>query len=167
MIAELEEPAETSDVVDAGAIDLAPVLMQVLLHGIYAVRAVLRKPEAGDLTMPQFRLLVALTKRSGASLCQAAEVMGLSAPAASRLVDGLVGRALVTREELASDRRRVSLALTPAGAAVLDGATAAVLAHLRKQLAPLADEQRAPISATLALLDPLLAPAARAADGCR
>lgn len=163
MIADTNEPVVSRDGLERGEAGLAEALMQVLLHGIYAVRAVLRRADAGDLTMPQFRLLVALEARAGASLNEAADAMGLSAPAASRLVDGLVGRGLVARAELPTDRRRVSLSLTPPGSEVLEAAIAAVLAHLSRQLLPLGADQRVIVSHALSLLHPLLAPAERAA----
>jgi DNA-binding MarR family transcriptional regulator len=44
--------------------------------------------------------------------------MGKTLPSASRLVDGLIGRGLMSREEHPVDRRRVRLAITHRGLSI-------------------------------------------------
>ena len=48
-------------------------------------------------------------------LADVATFLGLTPPAASKLVDTLVAAKFVTREEGTTDRRRIALKLTPAG----------------------------------------------------
>ena len=66
-----------------------------------------------ELSLTQVRALHFLTSEAEeASLKQLADATGLSLPAASRSVDGLVQRGLVTRTENAEDRRAKSLRAT-------------------------------------------------------
>ena len=65
--------------------------------------------------MPQFRTLAFLGRNEDPMLADVATFLGLTPPAASKLVDTLVAAKLVTREEGMIDRRRVALKLTPAG----------------------------------------------------
>ncbi len=52
-----------------------------------------------------------------------AELAGVSSPTATRMVDGLLGRELVTRIEDPSDRRAVVISLTEAGRKALSDKT--------------------------------------------
>jgi DNA-binding MarR family transcriptional regulator len=54
---------------------------------------------------------------------EVAELAGVSSPTATRMVDGLVGRELVTRIEDPSDRRAVVISLTSAGRRALSDKT--------------------------------------------
>lgn len=65
--------------------------------------------------MPQFRALAFIGRNEGAALTDAAAFLGLGLPSASKLIDGLVEARLVTRETSPGDRRRVRLAMSPAG----------------------------------------------------
>jgi MarR family transcriptional regulator for hemolysin len=89
-------------------LETIPLLMQTIRSGVRR----LRNP---DLSVPQFRTLAILHHEPGSSLSALADVLGLTPPAMSRLVDGLVKRGLVTRKTSAVDRRRVGLGLTAAG----------------------------------------------------
>ena len=83
------------------------------------------REEAGrqrsDLSVVQLRAISYLSRHSDASLSELAEVVGLTLPATSRLVDGLVTRRLVSRGEAQGDRRKLTLHATAAGRAVLRG----------------------------------------------
>ncbi|MHB8632955.1 MAG: MarR family winged helix-turn-helix transcriptional regulator [Thermoplasmatota archaeon] len=93
----------------------------------------LRKP--GDLSMPQFRFLHMLRTKPEDSLSAIAEDLGVSPPALSRMVDGLVERGLVERTTASGDRRRVELALTPAGDALMREVRAGIVEGLAQRLA--------------------------------
>jgi DNA-binding MarR family transcriptional regulator len=83
---------------------------------------------------------------------QLADHLNLSAPAASRLIDGLVGRELLRREESAADRRARHVKLTPRGHALLD-----TLAEVRMTIFDrlLGSMPRALISRVLGRIDTL------------
>ncbi len=122
---------------DTPAFEAARLLTEVGFLSMRRVRATLRGREHRDLSMPQFRLLVWLRHRPGASLSEVAKHVGLTPPAASRLVEGLVTRHLVTREPAAADRRRLALTVTPAGLATVLAADDAILGQLAEFLAAL------------------------------
>jgi DNA-binding MarR family transcriptional regulator len=55
------------------------------------------------------------------SVSQLAVVRSISRPAISQVVDALANKGLLTRQQIAADRRCVQLALTESGAALLKG----------------------------------------------
>src|SRR3954466_14175074 len=80
------------------------------------------EPDAA-LTTSQYDLLSPLAEGDDAQLGlrELARAAGVSAPTATRMIDGLAARGLVTRERAADDRRAVRIALTTEGRpAVLD-----------------------------------------------
>jgi long-chain acyl-CoA synthetase len=96
------------------------------------------------LSLPQYRLLSYLSRGSSAA-SPAARQLATSRPSVTALVDGVVAKGLVTRLPDAADRRRITLALTPEGYAVVERADAAItgrLTRLASQLAP-EDAERA------------------------
>ena len=85
---------------------------------------------AVDLSLPQYRLLVFLSRRAeGAS--GLAGRLAVSPPTVTTLVDGLVARGLVERTADPEDRRRVRHELTSAGRRSLAAGDAALDARLR------------------------------------
>jgi long-chain acyl-CoA synthetase len=78
-----------------------------------------------DLTLAQYRVLGVLGDGCEAA-SRLADKLGVSRPSLTGVVDGLVARGLVRRGQGASDRRRVDLALTDGGRALLGAADAAV-----------------------------------------
>lgn len=74
-----------------------------------------------DLSFTQVRALAILGRDvEQASLKELADRLGLSLPAVSRSVEGLVQRGYVTRAEDADDRRFKQVAATPEGQALID-----------------------------------------------
>lgn len=72
-----------------------------------------------ELTVPQLRVMVILSRTHSASLSQVAEDLGVNPSNASRTCDQLVRRGLVDREEDPDDRRRLSLTPSVAGRRLL------------------------------------------------
>ncbi len=139
-------PAETA----AELLDVVPLIMR-------SIRAEMRAHRAVDLSVPQFRALAYLNHREGASLSDVADHLGLTLPSMSKLIDGLVERKLVTREFDSVDRRRVTLALTARGHAILQTSHASTQAHLAEVLATLSSAERATIVQAMRALRPLFA----------
>ena len=110
-----------------------------------AKRARVRAEPESVLTTSQYDLLLPLLEADAPlGLRELARAAGVSAPTATRMVDGLVARGLLTRERSEEDRRAVCLALTEAGTAAVRWRSERVLARGRAlfdQLAP--DERRA------------------------
>jgi len=99
------------------------------------IRAQMRRHRALGLSVPQFRTLAFIERAGGASLGSVAEHLGLTAPSACKIVDGLQGRELITRLPSPVDRRRVSLGITPAGKKVVADARRATLRSMEGLLA--------------------------------
>src|SRR3954462_5416243 len=92
----------------ADLLEVVPMIMR-------AMRAEVRRHRLPELSMPQFRALAFIGRNEGAALSDVALFLGLGLPSASKLVDGLVESEFVIREIARGDRRRVQLALSPAG----------------------------------------------------
>jgi len=123
--------------VSANAQRCAERLLAVVPTLMQALRVEMRAGRSADLTVPQFRSLVFFQIHPGAPLTQAAEHLGLSLPAASRLAEGMVARGLLARETCAADRRRMAVSLTAAGARHLAAAREAAVAVFTRRLAEL------------------------------
>lgn len=93
-----------------------------------------------DLTSAQYRALVQLGEGAEASSSLAAK-LAVSRPSVTAVVEGLVQRGLVARQQSAADRRWVSVELTEAGRAVLAEADRVVTDRLVNLLSGLGSTQ--------------------------
>ena len=73
-----------------------------------------------DLTMAQLRTLLVLAYDAPLSISALGERLGVGLPAASRIVDRMVGERLVERSGDPSDRRRALVRLGPEGQLAVD-----------------------------------------------
>jgi DNA-binding MarR family transcriptional regulator len=78
-----------------------------------------REPSPDGVSLAQYHLLEPLAgaPRTNGEL---AELAGISAPTATRMIDGLLQRGLVTRVEDPTDRRAVVISLSAAGRAAVE-----------------------------------------------
>ena len=129
-------------------LEVAPAVMR-------AIRAEMRSHRAPDISVSQFRALVFINRREGASLWDLAEHIGLTLPSISKMVDVLVARNLVKREAHPRDRRRLTLALTRRGRAMQKSARAATQRFLAARLATARASDRAVVAQAMAVLRPL------------
>jgi DNA-binding MarR family transcriptional regulator len=105
------------------------------------------------ITMPQLKALSLIAARErGLSSRELAAVLGVGASAITPLVDRLVERGLVRREEDARDRRITRLQATEAGAAALDRMLAGQGDVIREALGRLSPAQLVQTQAALELL---------------
>jgi len=81
---------------------------------------------AVGLSLAQYRLLAILGETGEAAASKLAELMAVSRPTITGVVDGLVARGLVVREGVEGDRRRVDVVLTEAGRALIAAADSEV-----------------------------------------
>lgn len=125
-------------------LDVVPLVMRVIRHHM-------RRHRSG-LTVPQFRSLCFVSTAAGTSLSAVADFIGLSLPAMSRLVDGLVEKGLMERRPSDDDRRVIRLTVTPSGEEALRGAREMAQAALAEALASLDEEKRAAIHQAMELL---------------
>lgn len=126
-------------------LDVIPVVM-------HAIREEMRRHRGVDLSVPQFRALLFIKRNPQSALSNVAAHLGLSLPAVSAMVDGLVHRGLVSRLDSASDRRRVELSLTASGSELLQKARGETIAHFAELLSALTEEEQARLSEALQLL---------------
>lgn len=106
-----------------------------------------------ELSLTQIKLLHHLEHANAPiSLKEGAELVHVSLPAASRLVDDLVRRGYVARHEDTEDRRMKRITSTDAGRAVTRRLNAARLNGLRQFVETLDDGERAAVRQALSLL---------------
>ncbi len=142
----------------AEVLDTVPFIMQF-------IRVEMRRSRGPEISVPQFRVLTFLNRTEGSSLSAVADRVGLSLPAMSRLIDGLVGRDLVRREEAAEDRRRVTLRLTVRGKDLVRAARTGAQARLADVLADLPPSQRAEVALAMQRLRPVFLPRPHGGEG--
>ncbi len=95
--------------------EAAHQLLEVIPVVMKEIRSEMRSRRSPDLTVPQFRALSFVNRNVGSSLLEVANHLGLTPPSTSRLVDGLIYRNMMTREDHPYDRRRVKLTVTHLG----------------------------------------------------
>jgi DNA-binding MarR family transcriptional regulator len=131
-------------------IETVPAVMRV-------IRREMRSQRTAELSVPQFRTLAFLDRHGNVSLTDVAEHLGLTAPSASKLVDGLVNRNMIRRESSTVDRRRIDLTITPPGKKLLQGARAHTHSRMMEKLSPLSPEQLAVVAEAMRLLHSIYA----------
>lgn len=136
--------SESRDTCARDLLDVVPLVMRI-------IREQMRRHRSG-LTVPQFRTLCFVSTTPVSSLSAVADFIGLSLPAMSRLVDGLVEQQLLERRPCSDDRRHIRLSVTPAGDDALAEARQMAQAHLADAMARLGPRQRQTIMQSMVLL---------------
>jgi DNA-binding MarR family transcriptional regulator len=120
--------------------DLLAVMLYIQKHSGHDFYVLV---EELDLTLTQLKALHALDLAAEeASVKELGEALGLSLPAASRTVDGLLRRGYLERREDEHDRRVKRVRLTSAGRNAVERLNGARLAGLEKFAATLSDGER-------------------------
>jgi len=138
-----------------GLLAVVPSVMRFIRHQM-------RRHRQMELSVPQFRTLVFLNCSRETTLSAMADHLGLSRPAASRLVDLLVKRGLIDRHIPPDDRRKVSLSLTGRGKEIFHSALAATEVAMVGQLRELPARDLARIGESMKILARVFAP-----ENCR
>lgn len=95
--------------------ECARVVLDAVPHLMRVIREHVRESSNPDLTIPQFRALAFVGRNDEPVVSDVAAFLGLTLPAASKIVDALAEAKLVSREEVEGDRRRTALKLTAVG----------------------------------------------------
>lgn len=133
-------PAAPGELTEALAGDVSKFVNRLLTAGHRDLFAAMEK---ADLSITQVKSLHALAEaEEPISLGAVSDTLGLSLPAISRSVDGLVQRGLVKREEDPRDRRSKLLTATGRGRATYERLTALRLAGIRTVIADLEPEEQ-------------------------
>jgi DNA-binding MarR family transcriptional regulator len=138
-------PAAAAPSLPAAAVDAGLGLLCL-------IRSELRERRPAGLAMGQFRLMHMVHRDADRSLSDFADDLGVSVPAASKMVDGLVERGLVARTADSADRRRLSLTLTANGVAVMREAKKGLEARVAEALAGLSAAEAANLAKALETL---------------
>jgi DNA-binding MarR family transcriptional regulator len=141
--------------------EVARELLEVVPIVIRGIRSEMRSRRSPDLTVPQFRTLAFVDRNAGSSLLEVANHLGLTSPSTSRLVDGLVARGMMTREDHPADRRRVRLIVTHSGQKILETSRRSTLAYLADKLSSVSADDREVIFKAMKALQPIFASGAR------
>jgi len=131
-------------------LETVPMVMRV-------IRKEMRSHRESDLSVPQFRVLIYLNRNEGASLSDVADYLGLTLPAMSKMVSGLVERNLVNRRIDAGDRRYVILAPTERGRALMRKAYEITQSRLAERLATLPAFGRTTVIQAMGALESIFA----------
>jgi DNA-binding MarR family transcriptional regulator len=141
-------PAVTEETTDALARDVFAFINRLLTSGH---RELFIAMEKADLSITQVKSLHVLSEaEEPMSLGAVSDALGLSLPAISRSVDGLVQRGLVKREEDPRDRRCKLVTATGRGRAAYERLSALRLAGIRTMIAELEPGEQQALAHALA-----------------
>lgn len=129
----------------ADLLEVVPVVMR-------SIRTERDQHRAEGLTSAQFHMMRFLRRHPDTSLVGIAEHFGLTLPTVSKMIDGLVMKNLVTRQNSAQDRRRIILRLTLQGEQNFDSTQRATLESLVEKLKSLSPAEREGLAQSLRLL---------------
>jgi MarR family transcriptional regulator, lower aerobic nicotinate degradation pathway regulator len=136
-----------------------------LLRRAHQISAAVFEDECRELalTPAQFGVLTVLKAHPGLGQSSLARALGFDKVTVLRVLRGLQARGLVARAPAQGNKRNVSVALTPAGAALLAQAQKPAERAYKRLLAPLDKSQQAQLVQLLQLLTGELEDEARAA----
>lgn len=131
---------------------------QVMPKFQHVVKYVLTQIQGEDrLTLQQLRSLRAIAgNETGMRTTKLARLLKIASPTATRIIDGLVDRGLVTRQPDAEDRRRIRLVLALPGSDLLEQYEVALHDHLSSRLNELPAPHRQRLWESLGDLETIL-----------
>jgi DNA-binding MarR family transcriptional regulator len=103
--------------------------------------------------------MMTIKRHDGASLSQMAEHLGATVSSASKIVEALVERGLIARATDADDRRKLALALTDEGEALMASAHLRLLTVLAEKLSSLSPNECAMVELAMGIVRSALAQA--------
>ena len=128
---------------DAGAVDDLVTAMLTASRVLVAVSARSLSQVEDRVTVTQFRTLVVLDNHGQINLNRLADLLGVTASTAMRMIDRLIAAGLVTRRENPENRREVLLDLTEAGRRLVQRVTTARRAEITRIVGGVPVSQRA------------------------
>jgi DNA-binding MarR family transcriptional regulator len=144
----------TTAAVSTEAVAVANQLRPVLLH---LNRHLRRESQTQGISPGQISMLAGIEANRGIGVKELAAREGMAAPSVSTAVDRLQAAGFVTRvRDTGGDRRRVGLAITPEGVALLRRVRSRRTAWLAARLQALTDDERARIAGAVDALDALV-----------
>jgi DNA-binding MarR family transcriptional regulator len=116
------------------------------------IRDQVRLRRTAGLSLPQFRTLLFLSRVKNSSLSAVAGHLGLSLPAMSRLINGLVSNKQVERQPVSTNRRQIALTLTARGRATLEKVRYEIRLRLTDSLKNLAAAEQKTVQRAMRVL---------------
>jgi len=132
--------------------DCAAEILEAVPAAIRFIRGQIRRHRGSELSVPQFRTLAFIHSRPGTSLSAVADWLGLSLPATSRLVTGLVRKKFLSRRIPPGNRRVVALYISARGDRTVSAARRATIMGLAAVVAPLGEGEREALRSALSVL---------------
>jgi DNA-binding MarR family transcriptional regulator len=108
-----------------------------------------RKQFPGDVTFEQMRVLWFLDSKGTCAMGDVAQMLSVTRPTATSVVNRLVLRGFVGRQRDKTDRRVVRLRLCPKGASLLAARRSLFRDRVRQMLSPMTKNQRGRFVAAL------------------
>jgi DNA-binding MarR family transcriptional regulator len=151
----MASPATTTTSPDSKeALDVANKLRPVLLH---LNRHLRREAQTQGISAGQISLLAGIEANPGIGIADLASREGMAAPSVCTAVDRLQSAGYVTRvRESTGDRRRVGLAVTPEGSALLRRVRSRRTAWLAARMQALTPDERERIAGAVDALSALV-----------
>jgi DNA-binding MarR family transcriptional regulator len=140
---------QTATVGACSPADCAAEILEAVPAAIRFIRAQMRRHRGSDLSVLQFRTLAFIHSHPGTSLSAVSDWLGLSLPATSRLVEGLVKKKFVNRRIPLGNRRVVALSISARGDRTVSAARRATVMRLAAVVARLSDDERGAIRSSL------------------
>jgi DNA-binding MarR family transcriptional regulator len=134
----------------------AKQILEVIPLLMCRIRGEMREAAPRELTVPQFRILAYLSGNPQVTSSELAAHQGVSLPAMSKAVDGLVKRGYLQRLGHGQDRRKVSLGLSAAGRRLFLQSKSSVEERISKRLAKLGPSGLSALEKALGLLEKLI-----------
>ena len=133
-------------------VDTVPLIMR-------AIRTEMRSHRDVNLTIPQFRALLFVSRQQGSSLSRVADHLGLTSATTSRLIEGLVRQNYVQRNVVASNRRQVNITLTQPGMKMLDSALQQTRRNMSQKISGLPEKHCLSIISSMQILNEIFSSA--------
>lgn len=129
---------------------LSKDILRIIPQSIRTIRRLSTAQLDGSTTIHHLRLMFLVQEGKGQS--QIADILQISLPAVSKMINGLEERGLINRS-MAEDKRCVRLKLTGRGKKNLDTISREVEKDLNRALSRLSPEERQSLSEGLKALD--------------
>ncbi|BAW97873.1 transcriptional regulator, MarR family (plasmid) [[Synechococcus] sp. NIES-970] len=146
----MDTQVSASSLCGASLMTVIPVVTRFL-------RAELRAHGQPHFSLSQLRVLYFLNRQPQASLSEVADYLDVTRPTMSAMVERLVQRNLVQRQQDPQERRRIILSLTSHGSAELERVYGATLTSVTQRLEALSADQATQVMQGLAILEDVFA----------
>lgn len=130
---------------------LSKQILDTIPKTMRTIRNEMRQFAKGQLTVPQFRVLVKLAKGSTTHK-EVAEWLGVTPATLTRMIDTLVERKLVQRQSDPNDGRQTLLHATAQGKTQFEKYRAKAQVNLQSKMNVLSDAEKATLSQGLDIL---------------